>query len=135
MIFLEQASVQEIQLELVRRALEPLDDRPSGVADWLEENPERWEAVLIDRICLRPKLDHPPLGYLVKLRDLPSDEWNCDLLWLLTKDKSLVEEFADRELDWGGEVKIYDPEKLMSSSGSIRLGIIGCCRFGGIDAS
>src|SRR5258708_7624536 len=71
---LTEASVQEIQLELMRRKQFNSFDGPKIVAS-LRQHRSLWRAVLMDR---SGGMD------LIKLRDLPDNYWNVDELFIMT---------------------------------------------------
>ena len=73
---LNTASLQDIQLELIRRASFNHLNGPKVVAD-LEKHRDLWRSALIDR----------PSGVAIKLRDLPENAWNVDTLFILSSGK------------------------------------------------
>lgn len=75
---LTEASVQEIQLELIRRWRFNEFDGPRIVAS-LRRHRGLWRAVLMDRLGIVAQD-----GGLIKLRDLPGNLWNVDDLYVLT---------------------------------------------------
>src|SRR5205809_6162417 len=81
---LTEASVQEIQLELIRRTQFNAFDGERVVAA-LERHQELWEAALMDRPCFSDADRLPPAG-LIKLRDLSQNIWNVDTLYILCPD-------------------------------------------------
>jgi hypothetical protein len=46
---------------------------------------------------------------LIKLRDLPDNLWNADILFLMTPTRDAAQQLARiaEEEDWGGEVHVY----------------------------
>src|SRR5262245_53731688 len=107
---LQEASVQDIQLELLRRTRFNALDGGQVHASLLKHR-RLWLAALLDRPGVP---DYTPPGRLlmaglIKLRDLPDDLWNADTLYLLTPTHREAEELAriaDDE-DWGGAVRVY----------------------------
>lgn len=92
---LSEATVQEIQLELVRRRR--FNDFDGGlVVASLERHRELWVAVCMDRLGVA-SAKHPdrlaPLS-LIKLRDLPDNTWNVDTLFVLTESLDKARELA-----------------------------------------
>jgi hypothetical protein len=79
---LTEASVQEIQLELIRRRRFNCFDGPKIVAS-LRRHRSLWRAVLMDRPSYAGKDGAANWG-LIKLRDLPGNDWNVDELFILT---------------------------------------------------
>jgi hypothetical protein len=47
---------------------------------------------------------------MVKLRDLPADDWNVDTLYILTRSRERAEKLAEvfNVRKWGGMVDIHD---------------------------
>ena len=113
-LLLTTATVQEIQLELLRRTtFNALDGE--RVAASLLAHRELWLAVLLDRAGL-PDYSKPSrlllLG-LIKLRDLPDNFWNADTLFVLTETWAQAGQLARiaEEEDWGGEVYVHKSQE------------------------
>jgi hypothetical protein len=108
---LGQATAQDIQLELIRRwqfnAFEG-----EHVAAKLLEHRDLWDAVMMDRLALSGYGDLPAMG-LIKLRDLPYNEWNVDTLYILAPSKEAAHQLAEIfNMDqWGGMVSVHDDPK------------------------
>jgi hypothetical protein len=91
---LHEASVQELQLELMRRASFNEFDGAMVVAE-LKSHPDLWEGALMDR------------PDLIKLRDL-SEIWNVDTLWITPRPGkedqlwNLAAQWDADEIDWIG---------------------------------
>jgi hypothetical protein len=104
---LRKASVQEIQLELIRRRKFDGFDGECIVAALLEHR-DLWEAVIMERLALSNPGKLPSVG-LVKLRDLPTDDWNVNVLYILTSSmhdaEKLVQSFGVKEC--GGMVHVH----------------------------
>jgi hypothetical protein len=105
------ASVQDIQLELLRRT--SFNDLVGEkVHASLLKHRHLWLAVLLDRPGV-PDYVEPGLlllAGLIKLRDLPDNIWNADTLFILTQTGLLARELARvaEEEDWAGEVRVYE---------------------------
>jgi hypothetical protein len=101
------ATVQEIQLELLRRTTMNALDGESVLASLLRHR-KLWLAVLLDRPGI-PDYSEPrhllTFG-LIKLRDLDQNFWNADTLFILTRTRAKANQLAriiEKE-DWGGEI-------------------------------
>lgn len=88
-----EATTQEVELELIRRRQFGTFDG-ERVVDCLLRNRELWRAVMMDRLGLSHPGCLPTLG-LMKLRDLPADEWNVDTLFVLTRCREDAERLAE----------------------------------------
>lgn len=120
---LGEATVQEIQLELIRRRRFHAFDG-QRVVDCLLQHRDLWEAVMMDRVALSHPGSLPTMG-LMKLRDFAQDEWNVDTLYLLTKSKEDAKKLAEifNRRQWGGMVDIHtDPEEVDAALGGARPG-------------
>jgi len=109
---LKDATVQDIQLELIRRS------------SFNSFDGERIIKALVDRIHIsRPgKL---PLSGLIKLRDLDDNLWNADTLYILTPDRNCAHKLVTvaKEDRWGGEEHIFDdPEEVDMALGGAERG-------------
>jgi hypothetical protein len=108
---LRAASVQAIQLELIRRtSLNAMcGDR---VVESLFRHRDLWLAAILDRLGFcdydRPRDLRP--SALIKLRDLPQNYWNADTLYVVTKNVATARELARaiEAEDWAGEVQVHD---------------------------
>jgi hypothetical protein len=113
-LHLRDASVQDIQLELLRRSRFNALDGERVVASLLKHR-HLWLAVLLDRQGV-PNYAEPRLlltAGLIKLRDLPDNFWNADTLFVLTPTRAEALQLAriiDEE-DWGGEVRVVEDQK------------------------
>ncbi len=105
-LLLHEATVQEIQLELIRRTRFNAFDGPRIVAS-LMAHKDLWEAVLLDRFGLseRGRPAGLPASSLIKLRDLSDNIWNADKLFILTPDAASAHRLVEiiEAEDWGGE--------------------------------
>jgi hypothetical protein len=94
-LLLRDATVQEIQLELIRRTRFNTFDGEK-VCALLAHHREKWQAVLFDRPGL-PNYDRPSrllMSGLIKLRDLEDNIWNVDTLYVLTHTPQQARELA-----------------------------------------
>jgi hypothetical protein len=107
---LRRASVQDIQLELLRRSRFNAMDGERVHASLMNHR-DLWLAALLDRPGT-PNYAAPGrllTSGLIKLRDLPDDCWNADTLFILTPTRQAAERLAmiAEEEDWAGEVSVY----------------------------
>src|SRR5438128_7092173 len=123
-LLLRNASVQEIQMELLRRTRFNALDGERVCASLLRHR-HLWLAALLDRPGL-PNYAEPGdllLSGLIKLRDLPEDFWNADMLFVLTPTLQQARELARiaEEEDWAGEIRVYqDQEEIDRALGTGR---------------
>jgi hypothetical protein len=113
-ISLRDASVQDIQLELLRRtSFNALDGE--RVAASLLQHRALWLAVLLDRpgVANYAEPGFLLMSGLIKLRDLPDNLWNADTLYLLTRTRAQARQLARiaEEEDWGGEVQVFENQE------------------------
>ena len=111
---LRDATVQDIQLELLRRAQWNALDGERVLASLLAHR-DLWLAALLDRPGL-PNYAEPThllMSGLIKLRDLPDNFWNADTLFLFTPTRDKARELARiiKEEDWGGEVWVCEDQQ------------------------
>jgi hypothetical protein len=78
---LSEATVQEIQFELIRRSSFNALDGPR-VLESLQRHRELWLSVVFDRIGFCDTESLLPISSLIKLRDLPRNIWNAELCTL-----------------------------------------------------
>lgn len=123
-VHLRDATVQDIQLELLRRAaFNALDG--GRVRESLLRHRRLWLAALLDRAGVPNYADPSRLliAGLIKLRDLPDNSWNADTLFVLTPTRLAAEQLkavAEAE-DWGGEAAVHtDQDELDRSLGTGR---------------
>ena len=104
-VTLRDASVQEIQLELLRRRQHNALDGEQVVQSLMKHR-SLWEAVMLDRFCFSNPGKLPTIG-LIKLRDLSYGYWNCDSLYISTASVEAARQLATivNDEDWGGEVE------------------------------
>ena len=107
---LREASVQDIQLELLRRTSFNALDGERVCASLLKHR-QLWSAALLDRPGVANYAEPSLLlmGGLIKLRDLPDNIWNADTLFILTPTRREAEQLAQiaQDEDWGGEVQVF----------------------------
>lgn len=120
-LLLRNATVQEIQLELIRRTRFNAFDGERIYAGLIKHR-AYWQAVLLDRpgVPNYQKPGHLPMLGLIKLRDLDDDFWNADHLFILTAKREHAAHLARtiEEEDWGGEKPIlYDQDDIDSALG------------------
>jgi hypothetical protein len=111
---LRDATVQEIQLELLRRTTFNALDGAQVVASLLRHR-KLWLAALLDRPGLA-NYAKPSLlltSGLIKLRDLSDNYWNADTLFILTPTHAEAHELARiaEEEEWAGEVCVYENQE------------------------
>lgn len=93
-----QATVQDIQLELIRRQQFNNFDGERVVADLLTHR-DWWQAVLMDGLDL------------IKLRDLNDNIWHTDTLYILATDARNAYRLAELAEDWEADtVEVYERE-------------------------
>ena len=111
---LADATVQEIQLELIRRTSFNAFGG-AKVLDGLMRHRQLWRAVILDRVGLQGAVDLSRAG-LIKLRDLPHNYWNADTLIILTSGPEAARQLkrAIEEEDWGGMVMLHDEREELS---------------------
>jgi hypothetical protein len=125
-VSLRDASVQDIQLELLRRTRFNALDGERVCASLLKHH-HLWLAALLDRpgVADYTRPDRLLLAGLIKLRDLPDNIWNVDTLFLLTpthRDAVQLARIAEEE-GWGDEVRVYDDQaEIDRAVGAGRLG-------------
>jgi hypothetical protein len=98
---LRDASVQDIQLELIRRTRFNAFGG-ERVAASLRAHRDLWTAAILDRPGTR-------MGGLIKLRDLSANLWNADTLFVLCTTPVAARQLAAvaEAEDWGGEAQVY----------------------------
>lgn len=113
-MLLRDASVQDVQLELLRRTKFNALDGVKVCAGLLRHR-KLWRAVLLDRPGVANYAEPGLLlmGGLIKLRDLDDNIWNADTLFILTPTRQDAERLAQiiEEEDRGGEVRVYADQK------------------------
>jgi hypothetical protein len=113
------ASVQEIQLELLRRTCFNALDGERVVASLLRHR-DLWLAALLDR----PGVPNYAKEYLlltaglIKLRDLPYNIWNADTLFLMTRTHEQARRLAQiaEDEEWGAMAHVYEEQEEIDRS-------------------
>jgi hypothetical protein len=101
------ATVQDIQLELIRRSRHNNFDGEQVCADLLACRTD-WQAVLFDTLALTEGCG---LSGLIKLRDLAGDLYNVDTLYVLATGEAAADRLAACAETWlADEVWVYDQE-------------------------
>jgi hypothetical protein len=125
-VLLSDATIQDIQLELIRRRrFNEFDGRV--IVESLEGHRDLWIAAYMSRFGVVND-DHPDwfsFGSLICLRDLRHNHWNVDTLVVLTEDiehARLIAGLAEREVWNADEVLVQDNEEELSMA----LGIGPC---------
>jgi hypothetical protein len=113
-LLLRDATVQDIQLELLRRSRFNALDGERVVASLLKHR-HLWLAALLDRPGVPNYAEQPLLltAGLIKLRDLPDNIWNADTLFILTRTRAQARELARiaEEEDWAGGIELYEDQR------------------------
>jgi hypothetical protein len=113
-VLLREATVQEIQLELIRRTRFNAFDGERIYANLMKHR-AYWKAVLLDRpgMANYRKRRHLFTMGLIKLRDLDDNIWNTDKLFILTAKREQAVQLARiiEEEDWGGEKPIVHDDQ------------------------
>lgn len=113
---LRDASVQDIQLELLRRTRFNALDGERIVVSLLKHR-DLWLAALLDRPGIPNYAEprHLLMCGLIKLRDLDDNIWNADTLFILTRTRAQARQLAQivEEEDWGGEVCVAEDQEEM----------------------
>jgi hypothetical protein len=121
-LLLREATVQEIQLELIRRTKFNAFDGEQIYASLMKHR-THWQAVLLDRpgVANYQKPGRLLTAGLIKLRDLDDNIWNADQLFILTAKREQAMQLARiiEEEDWGGEKPIvyHNQEEIDSTLG------------------
>ena len=115
---LSEATVQELQLELIRRT-QFNAFHGEKIYQALLAHRELWQAVMLDRFCFSNPGKLPSAG-LIKLRDLQDNLWNADTLYILTPDIASARQLAHIAEDrWGGMAQVHDdPDEVARALGS-----------------
>ena len=108
---LRDASVQDIQLELIRRTTFNMFDG-QRVCELLHQHRRLWRAVLLDQPGV-PNYASPSrllTGGLIKLRDLEDNIWNADTLFVLTHTAAQARELATvfDQADMGAMPRVHE---------------------------
>lgn len=129
---LHDASVQEIQLELIRRTTFN-DFNGEKVYAALLRHRDLWLAALLDRPGVPNYADPGPdlllISGLIKLRDLRDNVWNADTLFIMTETIDKARELAQvaEEEEWCGSVTVYEDREEIDRAlgiGRMKLGLL-----------
>jgi hypothetical protein len=90
---LTEATVQEIQLELIRRTNYNFFEGQRVAAD-LQRQPNLWRGVLLTRP------GSSQVSGLITLRDLEDNIWNADTLYILATDEAAAQRLAELGETW-----------------------------------
>lgn len=108
-VLLREATVQEIQLELIRRT-DFNSFHGERIYTSLMKHRALWQGVLLDRpgVANYEKPGRLLMSGLIKLRDLDENFWNADKLFILTAKREQALQLARiiEEEGWGGEEPI-----------------------------
>jgi hypothetical protein len=111
---LRDATVQDIQLELLRRTCFNEMNGEQVVARLLKHR-NLWMAFLLDRPGLANYAEPSELlmAGLIKLRDLPQNIWNADTLFILTRTHEQARQLSRifEEAEDGGMVHVYEDQR------------------------
>jgi hypothetical protein len=99
------ATVQDIHLELIRRSEHNAFHGARVLADLLAHRQD-WQAALFDTYGLATDRGLP--ARLLKLRDIPYNDYNVDTLYLLAVNEAAAHRLAALAEPWGGEPHVYD---------------------------
>ena len=113
------ATVQDIHLELIRRSEHNAFHGARVLADLLAHRQD-WQAVLFDTYGLATDRGLP--ARLLKLRDMASNDYNADTLYILAIDEVAAYRLATLAEAWGAEPLIYsqeDTERALGTSCAI----------------
>jgi hypothetical protein len=97
---LRQYSVQQLQLELIRRFV---GRRVQGnqLVHFLLEQQTLWEGVILNEIDFIPSLKLRPLPSLIKLGALPTNQWYARSLYLVTSSEEHAEQLQRLGVEQG----------------------------------
>ena len=101
------ATVQDIHLELIRRSEHNAFHGERILADLLAHRQD-WQAVLFDTYGLATDRGLP--ARLLKLRDMPYNDYNADTLYILAIDTEAAQRLTTLAESWGAEPNIYNQE-------------------------
>jgi hypothetical protein len=113
---LSKSTVQEIQLELLRRAGGDGYNAEVIIASLLQHK-DLWESAMLDRFCFSNPGRLPSIG-LIKLRDLADDFWNADTLYILTPNVEAAKKLSKiiKRAEWGGMMQLHTDQKDIDSA-------------------
>ena len=92
---LQDATAQDIQLELIRRTEFNSFDG-AVIYHSLMKNRELWQAVVLDRPgYFNAEMHRLSCSGLIKLRDLSDNFWNADVLFILTESRMMAQRLVE----------------------------------------
>jgi len=115
------ATVQDIHLEFIRRSEHNAFHGERVLADLLVHRQD-WQAVLFDTYGVDTDRGLP--ARLTKLRDMASNDYNADTLYILAVHEEAAQRLATLAESWGGEPHIYSQEETERALGTSRTN--GC---------
>lgn len=115
------STVQDIHLELIRRSEHNAFHGERVLADLLAHRQD-WQAVLFDTYGLGTDRGLP--ARLVKLRDMASNDYNADTLYILAVNEAAAQRLAALAESWGAEPYMYSQEETERALGTSRTN--GC---------
>jgi len=114
------ATVQDIHLELIRRSEHNAFHGDRVLEDLLIHRQD-WQAVLFDTYGLATDRGLP--ARLLKLRDMASNDYNADTLYILAVDEAAAHRLTALAEAWWAEPHIYsqeDTERALGTSCTIK---------------
>jgi len=109
------ATVQDIHLELIRRSEHNAFHGERVLADLLAHRHD-WQAVLFDTYGLATDRGLP--ARLIKLRDMASNDYNADTLYILAVSEAAAHRLAALAASWGAEPHLYNREETERALGT-----------------
>ena len=109
------ATVQDIHLELIRRSEHNAFHGERVLAGLLAHHQD-WQAVLFDTYGLATDRGLP--ARLIKLRDMPSNDYNADTLYILAVSEEAAHRLAALAESWGAEPYMYSREETERALGT-----------------
>ena len=109
------ATVQDIHLELIRRSEHNAFHGARVLVDLLAHRQD-WQAVLFDTYGLAT--DHGLPTRLIKLRDMASNDYNADTLYILAVNEAAAHRLTALAEAWGAEPRIYSQEETERALGT-----------------
>ena len=101
------ATVQDIHLELIRRSEHNAFHGERVLADLLAHRQD-WQAVLFDTYGLATDRGLP--ARLLKLRDMASNSYNADTLYILAVHEEAAQRLVALAESWGADPRVYSQE-------------------------
>jgi hypothetical protein len=111
------ATVQDIHLELIRRSEHNAFHGARVLQDLLAHRQD-WQAVLFDTYGLATDRGLP--ARLITLRDMASNDYNADTLYILAVNAEAAQRLAALAESWGAEPYMYSQEETERALGTSR---------------